>query len=138
MELTDAIGWAAGRKVGVLLTIRKDGRPQSSDITYALEGDTFVISITEERAKTRNMLRDPRVVLHLSDPASWTYLSFDGSVELLPTTTAPGDPTSDALVAYYRAAAGEHPDWDDYRRAMVDQTRLIARFTPTSVVGQIH
>lgn len=138
MELTDAIGWAAGRKVGVLITIRKDGRPQSSDITYALDGDRFVISITEERAKTRNMLRDPRVVLHLSEPASWTYLSFDGTVELLPTTTVPGDSTSDALVAYYRAAAGEHPDWDEYRQAMVDQKRLIARFTPAKVVGQIH
>ena len=138
MELADAISWAAGRQVGVLITIRKDGRPQSSDITYALEGDTFAISITEGRAKTHNMRRDPRVVLHLSDPASWTYLSFDGVVELMPTTANPGDSTSDALVAYYRAAAGEHPDWDEYRRAMVDQKRLVARFTPTSVVGQIN
>ena len=138
MQLADAIGWAAGQKVGVLITIRKDGRPQSSDITYTLEGNTFVISITDGRAKTHNMRRDPRVVLHLSDPASWTYLSFDGTVELMPTTTSPGDATSDALVAYYRAAAGEHPDWDEYRQAMVDQRRLIARFTPTSVVGQIN
>ena len=138
MQLAEAIDWAAGRQVGALITIRKDGRPQSSDITYALEGDTFIISITDDRAKTHNMRRDPRVVLHLSDPASWTYLSFDGTVELLPTTTNPGDATSDALVAYYRAAAGEHPDWDEYRRAMVDQKRLVARFTPTAVVGHIN
>jgi PPOX class probable F420-dependent enzyme len=138
VQLKDAIRWAAGRKVGVLITIRTDGRPQSSDITYALEDGCFVISITEGRAKTYNMRRDPRVVLHLSDPASWTYLSFDGTVALLPTTTIPGDATSDALVAYYRAAAGEHPDWDEYRQAMVDQKRLIARFTPSSVVGQIN
>lgn len=138
MELTDAISWAAGRKVGVLVTIRRDGRPQSSDITYALEGDTFVISVTEDRAKTRNMLRDPRVVLHLTDPSSWSYLSIDGTVDLLPTTTIPGDATSDALVAYYQAVAGDHPDWDEYREAMVDQKRLIARFTPTTVVGQIN
>ena len=138
MQLSEAIRWAARRKVGVLITIRRDGRPQSSDVTYALEGGCFVVSITETRAKTHNMRRDPRVVLHLSDPASWTYLSFDGTVVLLPTTTTPGDATSDALVAYYRAAAGEHPDWDDYRRAMVDQKRLVARFTPTRVVGQIN
>jgi len=138
VQLAEAIDWAAGRQVGALITIRKDGRPQSSDITYALEGDTFIISITDDRAKTHNMRRDPRVVLHLSDPASWTYLSFDGTVELLPTTTNPGDATSDALVAYYRAAAGEHPDWDEYRRAMVDQKRLVARFTPTAVVGHIN
>jgi PPOX class probable F420-dependent enzyme len=138
VQLADAINWAAGRKVGVLVTIRRDGRPQSSDITYVLDGDTFIISITEGRAKTRNMRRDPRVVLHLSDSSSWTYLSFDGTVELLPTTTIPGDATSDALVAYYQAAAGDHPDWDEYRQAMVDQRRLVARFTPTSVVGQIN
>jgi PPOX class probable F420-dependent enzyme len=138
VQLAEAIDWAAGRQVGALITIRKDGRPQSSDITYALEGDTFVFSITDDRAKTHNMRRDPRVVLHLSDPASWTYLSLDGTVELLPTTTTQGDATSDALVAYYRAAAGEHPDWDEYRRAMVDQKRLVARFTPTTVVGHIN
>jgi PPOX class probable F420-dependent enzyme len=138
MEIAEALDWAAGRSVGTLITIRNDGRPQSSDITYSLEGNTFLVSITEDRAKTRNIRRDPRVVLHLSDPSSWTYMSFDGTVELLPTTTIPGDATSDSLVAYYRAAAGEHPDWDEYRRAMVDQKRLIARFTPTSVVGQIN
>lgn len=138
MNMTEAVGWAAQRQHGALITIRRDGRPQSSDITYGLDDGTFVISITEDRAKTRNMRRDPRVVLHLSDPSSWTYLSFDGTVDLLPATTMPGDATSDALVAYYQTVAGDHPDWDEYRQAMVAQNRLVARFTPTSVVGQIN
>ncbi len=139
MDLTTAIEWAAARRNGVLITIRADGRPQSSDIVYAAVAGAFVISLTETRAKTRNLRRDPRAVLHLTDPASWSYLAFDGTVELSSPTTSPDDPTSDALVAYYeRVAGGPHDDWDEYRRAMVAEQRLLATFTPTSVVGQLR
>ena len=139
MELSQAIQWAADRKLAVLITIRADGRPQSSDIVYALDDDVFVISVTAGRAKTVNLRRDPRAVLHLSDEERWSYVSLDGTVELSPATTSPGDATSDALVDYYeRVAGGPHPDWDEYRRAMIDERRLIARFTPTSATGQIH
>ena len=137
MELRTALDWAAQRKNGVLITIRADGRPQSSDIVYLVDDGSFLISITDDRAKTRNLRRDPRALLHLTDPSLWSYLAFDGTVELSPVTVEPGDATSDRLVAYYEQASGQpHPDWDEYRRAMVDQQRLIARFTPTSVVGQ--
>lgn len=139
MDLTSAITWAAGRKHAVLITIRADGRPQSSDIVYVVDDGTFVISVTADRAKTRNMARDPRVVLHLTDPATWSYLSFDGTVELTPPAQSGDDPTADALVAYYEAVnGGPHPNWAEYRQAMVDEQRLVATFTPTSVVGQIH
>ncbi|NNF55620.1 MAG: PPOX class F420-dependent oxidoreductase [Acidimicrobiales bacterium] len=138
MDLGKALTWAATRKHGALITIRKDGRPQSSDIIYLVDGDSFLISLTDDRAKTRNIRRDPRVVLHLSHPESWSYLSFDGTVELSEITTSPHDATSDRLVEYYRAMAGEHDDWDDYRQAMINEKRLIATFTPRSVVGQIN
>ena len=139
MDLSTAIAWAAERKHGVVITIRKDGRPQSSDIVYALDGTTFLISLTDDRAKTRNMVRDPRVVLHLTDPSSWSYVSFDGTVETTPATTSPTDATGDALVDYYERVAGEaHPDWDEYRQAMIDEGRLVAGFTPTTAVGQIN
>ena len=139
MDLERALEWAGQHKHGVLITIRADGRPQSSDIVYVIENGSFLISITDDRAKTRNLRRDPRAVLHLTDPATWSYLSFDGTVALTPVTVEPGDPTSDLLVAYYEQATGEaHPDWDEYRRAMVDQQRLVARVTPTSVVGQVN
>ena len=139
MELSDALAWAAARKHAVLITVRSDGRPQSSDVVYALDGGAFVVSVTDDRAKTANMRRDPRVVLHLSEPDSWSYASFDGTVELSAVTTDPGDATSDALCAYYEAVAGApHDDWDDYRRAMIDEKRLVARFTPASVVGQLN
>ncbi len=139
MDMTTAMDWATGRRNAVLITLRQDGRAQSSDIAFAVDGDTFIISITDSRAKTKNMRRDPRIVLHITDPGSWSYLSFDGSAELLPPTTAVDDATNDALVSYYEAvSSAPHPDWDEYRQAMVDEGRLIARFTPTSVVGQVH
>ena len=139
MDLSTAIAWAAERKHGVVITIRKDGRPQSSDIVYALDGTPFLISLTDDRATTRNMVRDPGVVLHLPAPSSWSYVSFDGTVELTPATTSPTDATGAALVDYYERVAGEaHPDWDEYRQAMIDEGRLIARFTPTTAVGQIN
>ena len=139
MELHTAIEWATARRGGVLITLRKDGRPQSSDISYHCADGVFSISVTESRAKTANMRRDPRVVLHLTDPDSWSYLSFDGTVELTTAAAATDDATADALVVYYEAVAGEpHPDWAEYRQAMVDEGRLLVHFTPNSVVGQLH
>ncbi len=138
MDLGKALAWATSRRHGALITIRRDGRPQSSDIVYVVEGGSFLISLTDNRAKTRNIRRDPRVVLHLSHPDSWSYLSFDGTVDLSEVTTSPHDATADRLVAYYRALAGEHDDWADYRKAMINEKRLIATFTPRSVVGQIN
>ncbi len=139
MKLSEARAWAATRTHAVLITIRADGRAQSSDVVYALDGETLVISVTDDRAKTANMRRDPRVVVHLSEPESWSYVSFDGTVELTPVTTEPGDETSDALCAYYEQVAGKpHDDWDDYRRAMIDEKRLLVRFTPVSAVGQVR
>ncbi len=138
MKLSEAVDWAAERKLGVLITIRSDGRPQSSDIVYYVDTGVFHISMTVGRAKTVNLRRDPRAVLHISDEKAWSYVSLDGAVELSPPTTTPGDATSDALVDYYERLAGQHPDWDEYRQAMIDEGRLVARFTPTGAAGLIH
>ena len=139
MELSDAIDWAAERRLGVLITIRADGRPQSSDIVSYVDSGTFSISVTADRAKTANLRRDPRAVLHVSDEKAWSYVSLDGTVELTPATTSPDDATSDALVDYFERVAGSpHPDWDEYRQAMIDERRLMAHFTPTSATGFLH
>ncbi len=139
MDLETALAWTANRTDAVLITIRRDGRPQSSDISYVCEDGAVTISVTDSRAKTRNMRRDPRVVLHLTDRDSWSYLSFDGTVELSPVAAATDDATCDALVEYYEKVAGKaHDDWDEYRAAMVEEGRLLVTFTPTSVVGQIN
>jgi PPOX class probable F420-dependent enzyme len=139
MDLSSALSWISQRRNGVLITIRKDGRPQSSDIAYHVADDTISISVTDGRAKTKNLRRDPRAVVHVTDPSKWSYVSFDGTVELTDVASEPNDAATDALVEYYRGVAGEdHPDWDEYRQAMVDDGRLLIRFTPNSVVGQIN
>ena len=139
MELSEATDWAAARSLGALITIRSDGRPQSSDIVYDVDGSTFAISVTEGRAKTANLRRDPRAVLHISDPSVWSYVSLDGTVELSPPTTSPADATSDALVRYYERVSGQpHPDWAEYRQAMIDERRLVARFTAARATGYIR
>ena len=97
MELDTALQWAGNRHNGVLITIRADGRPQSSDISFSVDDGSFLISVTEDRAKARNLRRDPRAVLHITDPANWSYLSFDGTAELSPTAAASDDETVDRL-----------------------------------------
>lgn len=139
MDLTTALEWAGQHHNGIVITIRSDGRPQSSDIVYVVDDSTFLVSVTDDRAKTRNLRRDPRAVLHISRPETWSYVSFDCTAELSPVTTEPGDETNDRLVAYYEAVRGApHPDWDEYRRAMVDERRLLLRLTPGSAVGHIN
>jgi len=66
-----------------------------------------------------------------------SYCVIEGDVEVTPVTTEPGDATSDALVAYYRSLAGEHPDWDDYRQAMVDEGRLMLLLRPHRAYGML-
>ena len=138
MDVTTALKWAADRRNGVLITLRRDGRAQSSDVAYRVADSRVIVSLTASRAKTANMRRDNRVVLHLTEPSSFSYLSFDCTAELSPVASDPHDPATDALVEYYTAVVGEHPDWAEYRQAMVDERRLLATLTPRSVVGQIN
>jgi len=139
MELSGALQWAARRRNGVLITIRADGRPQSSDIVYSVDGHIVRVSVTATRAKTINMRRDPRVVLHLTDTATWSYVSLDCTVVLSPVCTSPTDTVADESMELYRAITGaEHPDWDEYRQSLVDDERLIARLTPHRAVGQLN
>lgn len=139
LDIDRALEWASNRKHAVLITLRRDGRAQSSDVVYVVDDGAIVVSLTATRAKTANMRRDPRVVVHITDPSAWSYVSFDGEADLGAVTTEPGDAASDDLVAVYRAIAGEdHPDWDEYRQAMVDEQRQVFRLRPTSAVGQIN
>lgn len=138
MDLDVALDRLSHHKNAVLITLRRDGRAQSSDIVYAVDGNTIKISVTDDRAKTRNLRRDERAVLHFSDPGSWSYLSIDATAEVSPVAQSPDDATSDALVALYRVIAGEHDDWDDYRASMVADGRCVITLTPQSVTGQLH
>ena len=117
----------SGNSLGVLATIKKDGRSQLSNVTYWFDARNVAlqVSVTEPRAKTRNLRRDPRASIHVSSDDGWAYAVAEGDAVLTPPAANLGDATVEALIALYRNIAGEHPDWDDYRRAMVDDRRVL-------------
>ncbi|HEX2903308.1 MAG TPA: PPOX class F420-dependent oxidoreductase [Jatrophihabitans sp.] len=123
---------------GVLVALKRDGRPQLSNVSYAWDTGRRLlrISITATRAKYHNLRRDPRASLHVSSPDFWAYAVIEGTAELTPVATDPDDATVEELVRTYRAVQGEHPDWADFRRAMVADQRLVVRLVPERVYGQ--
>jgi len=127
----------ADRNSGVVVALKKDGRPQLSNVSYTFDPDRRLIrvSITEGRAKTKNLRRDSRVSFYVSAPNFRSYVVAEGEADLTPVTTAPDDATADELVEVYRAIAGEHPDWDEYRAAMAADERLVLRIPVTHVYG---
>jgi PPOX class probable F420-dependent enzyme len=132
------LAFVAENHWGVLVTLKRDGRPQLSNVGYAVDGDGVVrVSVTDDRAKTRNLRRDPRVSLHVASKDFWTWLVVEGTAELTPVAADPHDATVEELVTYYRGVSGEHADWDEYRAAMVRDRRLVVRFTPSHAYGQL-
>jgi PPOX class probable F420-dependent enzyme len=133
------LDFVAGRRWGVLATIKRDGRPQLSNIGYTLDptGPLIRISVTADRAKTRNLQREPRVTLHVASKDFWTWVAVDGTAELTPVADDPHHATVEELITYYRAISGEHEDWDEYRRAMVADRRRVVRFRPEHAYGQL-
>jgi PPOX class probable F420-dependent enzyme len=114
---------------GVLTTLKRDGTPQLSIIGYAFdpESELVRISVTDDRAKTRNLRRDPRASLLVTPPSMRGYVVLEGRAELTPVAADPHDAAVDELVDVYRSIAGEHPDWDEFRAAMVADRRLVIR-----------
>ena len=125
------------RGTGVLVTLKKDGRPQLSNVsfTYDEPSRTIRISATDGRAKTRNLRRDPRASFYVTAPDMGAYLVAEGDAELTPTAADPHDATVEELIEVYRAIAGEHPDWDEYRAAMVADRRLVIRLRADRAYG---
>lgn len=122
---------------GVLVTLKRDGRPQLSNVSHHYDPDERIIriSVTDDRAKTRNMRRDPRVSYHVSTPDRRAYTVVEGTAELSPVAKDPHDDTVEELIRLYRDVLGEHPDWDDYRAAMVRDGRLVVRLKVERAYG---
>ncbi|MGW8886497.1 PPOX class F420-dependent oxidoreductase [Streptomyces sp. NPDC055749] len=125
---------------GVLVTLRRDGRPQLSNVNHAYypEQGLIRVSITEGRAKTRNLRRDPRASYHVTSADRWAWTVADARAELTPAAADPHDATVEALITLYRDVKGEHPDWDDYREAMVRDRRVLLTLHIEHVYGQPH
>jgi len=113
----------------VLVTRRADGRPQLSPVSGGVDAEgRIVISTYPDRAKAVNLRRDAAAsVLVISDDWNDPWVQVDGTAEVIDQPDA-----VEPLVEYYRCISGEHPDWDEYRQAMVKQGKSLIRVTPTS------
>jgi PPOX class probable F420-dependent enzyme len=130
--------WVAERHQAVLVTLRRDGSPQSSNIAYGYdeESGTFEVSVTDTRAKTRNLRRDPRGVLHVLGDSFWGYASISMQATMSEVSTEPGDATGQALLRLYERVGGApHPDPQEFFEAMVTDRRLVLRLAPLSYSG---
>jgi PPOX class probable F420-dependent enzyme len=139
MDIQRALGAVRATHQSVLTTLRRDGRPQLSNVVHAVDDDGVIqISTTADRAKTANLRRQPWAALKVDGESFWSYAVVEGDVELTPVAEFPDDATVDELVTVYRAISGEHSDWSDYRRAMVADRRLVIRLRPTYAYGALR
>ncbi len=128
VDRDDLLEFIRPRHNMVLITSRSDGSAQSSPVTGGVDADgRIVISSYPERAKTANVRRSATAsVLVLSDKFGDAWVQIDGDAEVLDLPEG-----LDALVDYFRAISGEHPDWDEFRQAMIKQGKCLIRVTPT-------
>ncbi len=133
----------ASHQAGVLSTIKSDGRPQLSNVNYHFypdEGSSGLvrISITADRAKYHNLRRDPRASLHVSTSDFWAYAVAEADAEFSAVAAEPHDDAVEELIGLFRDVQGEHPDWADYRRAMIADRRVVLRLPISRVYGIVH
>jgi PPOX class probable F420-dependent enzyme len=135
MDLDEAREFVRNNHRAVMLTWHADGRPQMSPVTVGVDNDGYIVISTRETAvKTRNMRSKPQVHLTvMSDAFYGPWVQIEGSAEIISLPEA-----MDHLVEYYRGISGEHPDWDDYRAAMVRDKRVIVRVEPTRAGPDHH
>ena len=126
VERDELLEFVRPRHKGIVVTTRRDGRPQLSPVTMGVDpGGRVVISSYPERAKVLNLRRDATAsVMVLSDDFGGDWVQLDGTAEVLDLPEA-----LEPLVEYFRCISGEHSDWDEYRRAMVEQGKVLLRIT---------
>jgi PPOX class probable F420-dependent enzyme len=124
-------------RLGVLATIKADGRPQLSPVMpfYDRPAGVLYVSMRAGLAKTANLRRDPRATLEVTRPDGLAWATAEGTATLIGPGTERDGPEVRALVDYYRLAAGELPDWDEYRSRMVADRRVLMVMTLDDVYG---
>ncbi len=129
MEIDAALEVVRTQHQAVLATARRDGRPAMTPVTVTADAaGAVVISSRETAYKVRNLRRDPRAWLCvLPDGFYGRWIQLEGTAEIVSLPAA-----MEGLVSYYRDISGEHPDWDEYRAAMVRDRRVLIRITPTA------
>ena len=133
MKPDNALVFIADHSRSVLATQRSDGRPQMSPVNAGVVDGVICISSRAPLAKVRNIRRDPRVsLLSFTDEFYGSWVQTDGTATIVDQPEA-----LDLLVAVYRAISGEHPDWDDYRSAMIRDERVVIRIEPERAAGSV-
>lgn len=139
MEISRALEALRHRNQSVLTTIKRDGRPQLSNVVHTVGDDDVIrVSITATRAKYHNLRRTPWAALHVDGTDFWSYAVVECDAELTPIAADPHDATVEELVATYTAISGQHSDWAEYRRAMVADQRVVLRLRPTYAYGALR
>ena len=138
MDIDRALEAARANHQSVLTTLRKNGRPQLSNVLHGVGEDGVIrISTSADRAKYVNLRRTPWAALHVDGESFWSYAVLEADVELSEVAADPHDATVDELVELYRSLSGEHDDWNDYRQAMVSDRRVVLRLRPTRAYGAL-
>ena len=127
VTLPELLDFVRPRHRMVLTTVRAGESLQSSPVTGGVDGEgRIVVATYPQRAKSANIRRRPRAsVVVLSDEFDGPYVQIDGHAEVIDLPEA-----VEGLVEYFRSVAGEHPDWEEYRQAMIDQRKCLIRVTP--------
>lgn len=139
MEISQALATAAAHRQSTLVTIKRDGKPQLSNVNHGVGDDGLIrVSITATRAKYHNVRRTPWVALHVNAGTFWEYAVLECDADLSAVAADPQDEAVAELIDLYRDVQGEHPDWDDYRRAMVADQRVVLRLRPQRAYGLLR
>lgn len=124
-------------RLGVLATIKADGRPQLTPVwpSYDQEAGVILVSSSAGTAKAANLRRDPRASLEVTSQDGWQWATAECTATVIGPGADPHGPEVEALVDYYRLAAGEHSDWDEYRSVMVAERRVLIKLAVDRVYG---
>lgn len=134
MTLDDISPVLAQNRVATFTTFRKDGRPQMSLVTVGRVGDALGFTTQRRNAKCHNLLRDPRCAMMLTMPGLRGYAVLDGDAEVVGAHNTAADVLRSTLREVYQASAGkEHPDWDEYDEAMLEQKRVAVLLAPSRI-----
>ncbi len=138
MKVHTAMEFAGRHHKAVLATVRSNGLPQMSNVLYSTIDGAVWVSITDGRAKTANLRREPRAALHVTTDDFSSYVVMECDAELSPVAGHPDDDTIAQLRRLYRNVSGEHPDWDEYDQAMIDDRRLVLKMFPVHAYGVLR
>jgi PPOX class probable F420-dependent enzyme len=139
MELAEGLATARATHHSVLTTIRRDGKPQLSNVLhYVRDDDVVIVSTTAGTAKYANLRREPWAALKVDGSNVWSYAVLEAEATFSEIAAAPDDAAVEELVEYFRQVSGEHSNWDEYRNAMVSERRVAVRLTPTRAYGLLR